>query len=158
MVRTIRLAACLAAFLTLAATAAVASASGGTTITRMPVTGTTVNCDNGTLAVTAGSFQTTFQETATPSGAYHLVIHANAQGVRAIGPGGARYEIPGGFWVEMNATPGANVSTETSVLNVIGQGGAPNFTTRGVMHVTLDANGNATATLDHFTTTGNCMP
>jgi hypothetical protein len=148
----------LGPFLALAATAAVASASGGTTITRIPVTGTTVECDNGTLAVTAGSFQSTFHETATPSGAYHLVIHANAQGVQAVGPNGAKYEIPGGFWIEINATPGANVSSETSVLNVVGQGGAPNFSARGVMHVTVDAKGNVTASVDHFTTTGNCTP
>jgi hypothetical protein len=58
----------------------------------------------------------------------------------------------------MNVTPGATTQTEVDVFNAIGQGSAPNFTVRAVVHTTLDANGNVTASVDHFTATGNCLP
>jgi hypothetical protein len=158
MCRTGRFTTFFAALLVLAAFAAAAFASGGAMITRQDVTGETVSCDNGTLTVTAGSFQMIVQETQTAAGGYHLVVAGNAQGVQAIGPSSAKYLIPGGFWTETHATPGATTSTETDVLNVIGQGGAPNFDARAVVHTTVDANGNVTATVDHFTATGNCAP
>jgi hypothetical protein len=59
--------------------------------------------------------------------------------------------------MEMNVTPGATTQTETDVFNIIGQGSAPNFTVRGVTHTTVNANGDVTASVDHLTTTGNCM-
>ena len=152
-----RLTMCLVALVVLAAIAAAASANGAATVTRQDVTGETVSCDNGILSVTAGSFQTVVHETQTASGAYHLVLEGTAQGVQAIGPSGAKYLIPGGFHIELNLTRGATTSMETDVLNVIGQGGAPNFTARGVLHVTVDANGDVTASVDHFTATGNCV-
>jgi hypothetical protein len=61
------------------------------------------------------------------------------------------------WWMEMNVTPGATTQTETDVFNVIGQGSAPNFTVRGVTHMTVNANGDVTASIDHLTTTGNCI-
>lgn len=158
MRRTSRLTTFLAALLVLAATAAAASASNGTTITRSDVTGSTISCDNGSLiaTVTAGSFQTVVHETQTPSGAYHIIIEATAQGVQAATPSGTNYLIPGGFHSEQNVTPGATTSNYSAPLNVIGQGGAPNFTTRAVFHTTVTANGDVTASVDHFTSTGNC--
>ncbi len=141
-----------------ASTAAGAAAASGTTITRGDVTGETVTCDNGSLTVTAGAFQIAVHESLTSSGAYHLVVEGNAQGVQAVAPTGATYQIPGGFREELNLTPGATVENDTGVLNVIGQGGAPNFTAHTVVHTTINANGNVTASVDRFTATGNCAP
>ena len=87
-----------------------------------------------------------------------LGIEANAQGVKAVAPNGAAYQVPGGFRIETNLTPGATVQTEVDVFNVIGQCGAPNFTVRGVVRTTVDANGNVTALVNHFTSTGDCTP
>jgi hypothetical protein len=141
-----------------ASTPAGAAAAGGTTITRQDVTGSTVVCPNTVLTVTSGVFKIVTHETLTPSGAYHLGVEANAQGVKAVAPTGAAYQAPGGFWIEMNMTPGATTQTEVDVLNVIGQGSAPNFTIRGVVHMTVDANGNVTALVNRFTSTGDCTP
>jgi hypothetical protein len=145
--------------LVLACTAlpAVALAAGPTTIARQDMTGATVVCNGGTLYVTSGTFQVVTKATATPSGGYHLIVEGNAQGVKARASDGATYQIPGGFWIEVNATPGAFTSTGTDVLNVIGQGSAPNFTVRGIVHTTVDANGNVTAFVDHLTATGSCV-
>jgi len=134
-----------------------AAAGGGTTIIRQPVAGSTAACNDGVLAVTAAALQIAVNETPTPSGGYHLIVEVNAQGVKAVGPTGAAYQLPGGFWMEMNVTPGATTQTETDVFNVIGQGSAPNFTVRGVTHTTVNANGNVTASVDHLTATGNCI-
>ena len=138
--------------------AAGAAAAGGTTIIRQDVTGSTSVCNDTVLTVTSGVLKIVTHETLTPSGAYHLGVEGNAQGVHAVAPGGAAYQLPGGFWIEMNVTPGATNQTETDVFNAIGQGNAPNFTVRGVVHTTVNANGNVTASVDHFTATGNCTP
>jgi hypothetical protein len=133
-----------------------ALANGGATITRQDVTGEQVVCDGEVLLVTSGAFQVVTHQTLTPSGAYHVIVEGNAQGVKAVASNGASYQLPGGFWIEVNMTPGATTQTETNVLNVIGQGSAPNFTIRGVVHTTVDARGNVTASVDHFTATGSC--
>jgi hypothetical protein len=115
------------------------------------------SCNGSLIAtVTAGSFQIAIQATQTPSGAYHVIMEATAQGVQAATPSGTKYLIPGGFHSEQNVTPGATTSNYSAPLNVIGQGGAPNFTTRAVVHTTVTANGDVTASVDHFTSTGNC--
>jgi hypothetical protein len=146
------------ATLATASPASGAAGAGGTTIIRQPVAGSTAVCNDGVLAVTAGALQIAVNDTRTPSGAYHLIVEVNAQGVKAVGPTGATYQLPGGSWMEMNVTPGATTFTETDVFNAIGQGSAPNFTVRGVVHTTVDANGKLTASVDHFTATGNCIP
>jgi len=138
--------------------AAGAAASGGTTIARQDVTGSTAVCNDTVLTITSGVLKIVTHETLTPSGAYHLAVEANAQGVQAVAPGGAAYQLPGGFHIEMNMTPGATTQTGVDIFHAIGQGSAPNFTVRSVLHTTVDANGNATASVDHFTSTGNCIP
>jgi hypothetical protein len=141
-----------------ASSAAGAAAASGTTIHRFPEAGTTAVCNDTVLTVTSGFLQIAVHETLTPSGAYHLGIELSAQGVKAVAPTGATYQLPGGMWTEMNVTPGATTQTTVGVFNAIGQGSAPNFTVRGVLHTTVDANGNVTASVDHFTATGNCLP
>jgi hypothetical protein len=135
-----------------------AAASSGTTIDRQDVTGEPVVCPDTVLAVTSGVFKIVTHETLTPSGAYHLGVEANAQGIKAVAPTGATYQVPGGFRMETNLTPGATTQTEVDVLNVVGQGSAPNFTVHGVVHLTVDANGNVTALVNHFRSTGDCTP
>jgi hypothetical protein len=135
-----------------------AASAGGTTIDRQDVTGSTVVCPDMVLNVTSGVLKIVTHDTLTPSGAYHLGVEANAQGVSAVAPSGAAYQAPGGFRIEANLTPGATTQTEVDVLNVVGQGSAPNFTVRGVVHLTVNANGDVTALVNHFTSTGDCTP
>jgi len=145
------------ATLATASPASGAATAGGATIIRTDETGEVVVCDDGILTVTSGVFKIVAHETLTPSGAYHLGVEGNAQGVKAVAPTGATYQLPGGFWMEMNVTPGATTQNETDIFNVIGQGSAPNFTVRGVTHTTVNANGDVTASVDHLTATGNCI-
>jgi hypothetical protein len=150
----------LAALLGVIATSnpARAAGAGGTTVTRQSVAGSTAVCDDTVLAVTSGFFRMATHEVQTPSGAYHLTVEGNAQGVKAVAPTGATYQLPGGFRIEVNLTPGAMTSTETSVFNAIGQGSAPNFTVHGIVHTTVNANGDITASVDHFRANANCIP
>jgi hypothetical protein len=105
-------------------------------------------CNGETVTITSGTFQIVDQATATPSGGFHVIAEGTAQGVKGIGTSGTSYQAPGGFWIELNVTPGAQVSTEVGVLNLIGQGTAPDFRQRGVLHITVDAGGYVTASID----------
>jgi hypothetical protein len=134
---------------------ATAIASGPPTIIRDDVTGDTfVNpCNGETVTITSGTFQIVIHETATPSGGFHLIVEGNAQGVKGVGTSGTSYQVPGGFWFELNVTPGAETTTETDVFNLVAKGSAPNFRVLGTFHVTIDAKGNVTAFVDNFTET-----
>ncbi len=79
----------------------------GGPITRQDVAGSTAVCNDTVLTVTSGILKIVTHEALTPSGAYHLGVEGNAQGVHAVAPTGAAYQLPGGFWMEMNVTPGA---------------------------------------------------
>jgi hypothetical protein len=89
------------------------------------VTGSTAVCNDTVLTITSGVLKIVTHETLTPGGAYHLAIEANAQGIHAVAPGGAAYQLPGGFHVEMNVTPGATTQTEVDVLNAIARAAHP---------------------------------
>jgi hypothetical protein len=125
-----------------------AAAGSGTTITRDDVTGDTVACVGETLTVTSGSFQVVTREALTPSGVFHVIVEGNAQNVKAVSTSGASYQLPGGFWVEFNATPGATTETDVGVFNVIGQGDAPDFRVHDIVHITIDAIGVITANVN----------
>ncbi|MGH3455305.1 MAG: hypothetical protein ACRDPQ_11070 [Nocardioidaceae bacterium] len=132
------------------------AAGSGATITREDVTGDTIVCGDETLTVISGSFQIVTREALTPSGAFHLIVEGNAQGVKAVSTSGASYQAPGGFWVAFNATPGATTNTSVGVLNVIGKGDAPDFRVRDIVHVTINANGVITAIVD-FHSEATCI-
>jgi hypothetical protein len=105
-------------------------------------------CNGETVTITSGTFQIVDHTTATPSGGFHVIAEGNAHGVKGIGTSGASYQAPGGFWIQLNVTPGAQVSTEVSLFNLIGQGSAPDFRQRGVLLITVDSGGNVTASID----------
>jgi hypothetical protein len=129
---------------------AAAIAGGPPTITRDDVTGETfVNpCNGETVTLTSGTFQIVIHETATPSGGFHLIVEGNARGIKGVGTSGTTYQVPGGFWFELNVTPGAETTTLTEVFNLVGKGATPDFRVLGTFHVTVDANGNVTAFVD----------
>lgn len=133
----------------------IAFASGPPTITREDVAGEMfINpCNGETLTLTSGTFQIVVHETLTPSGGFHLIVEGNAQGIRGVGTSGTTYQVPGGFWFELNVTPGAETTTLTEVFNVVGSGTTPDFRVLGTFHVTVDANGNVTASVDRDSAT-----
>ena len=104
----------LAGGATLATASPASGAAGGATIIRTDETGEVVVCDDGVLTVTSGVFKIVVHETLTPNGGYHLGVEGNAQGVKAVAPTGATYQLPGGFWMETNVTPGATSSTSSA--------------------------------------------
>jgi hypothetical protein len=110
-------------------------------------------CNGETVTITSGTFQIVDHVTATPNGGFHVIAEGNAHGVRGVGTSGASYQAPGGFWVEMNLTPGAQASTEVGVFRLIGQGATPDFRQTSVLHITVDARGEVTASIDRATQT-----
>jgi hypothetical protein len=71
--------------------------------------------------------------------------------VKAVSASGANYQglVASGI---TNVTPGAQC-TQIWRVPTVGQAGAPNFRTSGVLHLTVAANGNVTASIDHPTAT-----
>jgi hypothetical protein len=133
---------------------ATATASGAQIQNESVVGDVLVNpCNGESVTITSGTFQIVDQATATPGGGFHVIAEGNAHGVKGVGTSGASYQAPGGFWVELNVTPGAQVSTEVGVFNLIGQGSTPDFRQAGVLHITVDAAGNVTASIDNATQT-----
>ena len=132
-----------------------AATAGGAHVQNVSVVGDVlVNpCNGETVTITHGTFQIVDKATATPSGGFHVIAEGNAHGVKGIGSSGASYQAPGGFWIELNVTSGAQVSTEVALFKMIGQGAAPDFRQRGVLHITVDASGNVTASVDRASQT-----
>lgn len=52
----------------------------------------------------------------------------------------------------------ATTESNVGVLNVIGQGAAPDFRIRHLVHVTVDANGNVTGSIDTHTGADCAVP
>jgi hypothetical protein len=77
----------------------------------------------------------------------HMTIHGNTQGVKGTGlTDGSNYILVDGTNLEMNSNAGAPLVMDINVdMGVIGQGAAPNFRIRFLLHTTTDANGDMTA-------------
>ncbi len=128
-------------------TAGLAVASEPAQIIRFPVTGFALlnPCAGEVVEIVRGTFQIVLHETVDASGGIHLIAEGNAQGVEGVSASG-RYRVTGGFWAEYNKN-GSNaqeVFTETVVFNVISQSSTDNFTFEGVVHFTINANGEVT--------------
>jgi hypothetical protein len=104
----------------------------------------------------SGSFHMTVHVTATPSGNVHADTHINAQGVSGVGlTSGITYHEPGSSNNEeiFNGDNTLLPTVETLVTNsdMVAPGPGNNFMMHGLMHVTINANGDATATVENVT-------
>jgi hypothetical protein len=142
--------AAFAVVLTLA-TAGVASAAS--TITRTDLTGTTFlnPCTSEPITIVGGTFQLIVNSTTDANGGLHFDIRGNAQGVVATGAtSGDSYRLAGDFWSEQTVRNASYplVLTVVEVHNAVGTGSAQNFIVHIVRHLTIDANGDVTASVD----------
>jgi hypothetical protein len=129
------------------------SAGAASTITRSDLTGTSfVNpCTAEVITITGGSFQLIASVTADAAGGLHLDIRGSAQGVEALGAtSGDMYRLSGDFWSQQSIRDASYPLTVqlVEVHNAISAGSASNFTIHVVRHLTVTAQGDATATVD----------
>ncbi len=123
--------------------------------TDVPISGTAYSSCTGEIIAISGYYHQQVNITYDNSGGAHLSLSENFQGVSGIGEtSGLKYQIPGTFHVTENFTAGQAFNfTETLNEALISQGSAPNEQIHGLLHITVDANGNVTSYIDTFSIT-----
>jgi hypothetical protein len=113
-----------------------------------------VPCANGgagEMVHLTGPLHLRLSVTTNSVGGFSVVQHAQPQGVSGTGlTTGLSYNATG----ETDTTFNANAGVQQTFVNnfkIIGQGPGNNFTVHENAHVTINANGTATASVDNFT-------
>jgi hypothetical protein len=121
---------------------------------RIPVSGQVINACNGELVDFTGYFHLSATATSDGAGGFHLDFHDNAQGIKAVGETtGVKYVGSQADHFTLNLTNGAMNATQNGQFQAIAQGTVPNFTVTYLLHITVNANGTITATVDNFNST-----
>ena len=109
-----------------------------------------IPCVPETVTVT-GELHILSHTTVNPDGSFHVVSHFNPQGVSGIGDvTGAKYQGTGVTQTNFNLNVGQTF-TFVNNFRFIGQGPNNNSTIHENVHVTVNANGVVTSTVDNFT-------
>lgn len=98
----------------------------------------------------SGTLLTEFSFTETSSGNVEVGFHFNPQGITGVGlTSGATYHATGETLgtTTINAKGGIS-DTFVNNFKIIGEGSAPNFLETDIIHLTVNANGVVTATVD----------
>ena len=131
---------------------AVASASATTVSTneKVPLLLTVfIPCVPENVTVT-GDLHIVNHTTVNPDGSFHVVSHFNPQGVSGTGDvTGNKYQGTGVTMTEFNVNAGSQF-TFVNNFRFIGQGPGNNSTVHQNVHVTVNANGVTTSTVDNF--------
>ena len=146
-----RVCAALCALLFTAFTAADAFGQASTTTTNetVPFTSSLFNPCNGDTVTFSGNFHVTNTMTVDASGGTHLKTHTNYQNVTGTGtPSGVTYNVRTVTNEVTNDSdsPQSN-ATVISTVKLTAQGPSLDFYLRVVMHVTVNANGETTSTV-----------
>lgn len=133
-----------------AGTPAFGQATTTTTNETVPFTSTLLNPCNADLVAFQGEMHITNHYTTDTSGGTHLKTHVNYQNVTGTGaPSGLNYNVRTTTNEVVNDNDGPqSESTIISTVKLITQGPALNYFLRIVFHVTINANGQTTSTVD----------
>jgi len=134
----------------IAATTALAQSTTVTTSETIPFTGTITNLCNGDVVTFQGDFHVTNHMTTDAGGGTHLKTHVNFQDVSGTGaPSGLTYNVRTTTNETVNDNDGPqSEATIISSVKLISQGPALNSFLQVVFHVTVNANGVTTTTVD----------
>lgn len=122
---------------------------------RSPVSFVSTNPCSGELVDFSGQDHLTSTLTTDSAGGVHYDIYYNLQGVSGVGETtGAKYRFNDAVNLMLSPTS-SGTSNELHPLDseVIGQGTVPNFLVHAVLHVTMNANGSITSSIDSFSAT-----
>jgi hypothetical protein len=116
---------------------------------KIPIEADIYNAGAGEWIHITGEGHLLLTSTADKNGGFHVAMHANFQGYVGIGlTSGDKYQITGGNTIQMNFKPPfPSEQSFLSFLNVVGPGRGNNMQTFMHTHVTVNANGDATATV-----------
>jgi hypothetical protein len=133
---------------------AIASASASTVTEKIPfdfVLTPEEGC--GEAIQLSGTLLAHFSLTETPSGNVEVGFHFNPQGITGVGlTSGATYHATGVTRGTTTTTAKGGISdTFVNSFKIIGEGSAPNYLQTDVIHLTVNANGVETATVEQST-------
>jgi len=133
-----------------AATTAFAQSTTVTTSESIPFTGSMTNPCNADVVTFQGSMNVTNHMTTDASGGTHLKTHINFQDVSGTGaPSGLNYNVRTTTNQTVNDSDGPqSEATVISTVKLVSQGPAQNYFMRNVFHITVNANGTTTSTVD----------
>jgi hypothetical protein len=105
------------------------------------------------LVTASGDLHIVTHTTLNPDGGFHVMSHFNPQGVSGTGDvTGNKYQGTGVTMNEFNAVVGSQF-TFVNNFRFIGQGPGNNSMVHQNVHVTVNANGEVTSTVDNFSAT-----
>ena len=133
-----------------AATTTFAQSTTVTTNETVPLSGSVANPCNGDVVTLQGNIHVTNHMTTDASGGTHLKTHLNFQDVSGTGsPSGLNYNVRTTTNETVNDNDGPqSEATIISTVKLISQGSALNSFLQTVFHVTVNANGVTTTTVD----------
>ncbi len=98
----------------------------------------------------SGQLHSVFHVTLDNQGGFHLVITTNPQGVTGVGLiSGTTYQGTGVGRFNVNGKVGFE-TTRVDSFKIIGRGTADNNLVQATSHITVNANGEVTSTVDNF--------
>ena len=129
------------------------AANAASAITRTDLTGTTFAnpCTAEQITIVGGTFQLIVNSTSDGAGGLHVDIRGSAQDVVARGgTTGDNYHLSGDFWSEQTVHDASYpvVLTVVEVHNAVSAGSAEDFIVHIVRHLTIDAHGDVTASVE----------
>ncbi len=132
-----------------AGTEAFGQATTTTTSENIPFTSSLFNQCNGDTVTFSGTLHATNSMTTDASGGTHLKTHMNYQDVTGTGtPSGVNYRVGTVSNEVVNDNDGPqSTATVISTVKLIAQGPTLNYFLRVVLHVTINANGETTSTV-----------
>jgi hypothetical protein len=105
----------------------------------VPVSGILTNACNGEEVVLSGAIHVRKR---TTRGDYHISLTENGQHLTGVGlVTGATYQVPAHVHLTVNTTRAASELVFVELVNFVGQGDVPNFTSIIRVHLTVNANG-----------------
>jgi hypothetical protein len=129
------------------------AANAASAITRTDLTGTAFAnpCTAEPIIIVGGTLQSIVNSTSDGAGGLHVDIRGSAQDVVAKGgTSGDMYHLSGDFWSEQTVHDASYpvVLTVVEVHNAVSAGSAEDFIVHIVRHLTIDANGDVTASVE----------
>lgn len=139
-------------FTAFAGTTAFGQATTTTTNENIPFSGTLINQCNGDTVTFSGTLHVTNTMTTDADGGTHLKTHINYQDVTGTGsPSGINYRVGTVSNEIINDNDGPqSTATFISTVKLIAPGPALNTFLRIVVHITINANGETTSTVDEM--------
>ena len=130
-----------------------APATSSTATFELPLSSTVINPCNGETVAWQGTAHFAIHRTVTSTGRETLSGEVNFQGVSGQGSLGNAYRMVDTATFEMTPSGDRTPSefTTTAAFLFVSQGPAPNFVARTTYHVTIDANGELTASVIEIT-------